>query len=527
MTRLDIYSIIDCPDYGKVKIRKSLTLNDLIIVKKSGKNFNNAFKKLLLSILREEKAKVYNSLSEKDLDYLALEIAKINQVKTIFLYKKKSGKSRSEALILSLRQSFKVMRSDGIIITLTSDPFKRFTEMNFIAKAIAISRNMGITQYMKDYAVFQSKWKELTKGLTFASEIQRSMSSLTFGKTLSEQIGKQSLLVGKSISELIPKMNLAVSVADSYRYMIEEITRSTTLIAQILKPVPSFIDSIKQATASYQAITKEISTLAEPMRLSNLAVLDSLEIVKNTHKYFSQSTPILSIPKIDLPENLIKKHEILINEQENNEQILQVEANESTLVTNTLISNLSRIIRTDFKQDLKEVFNETIAPYIPVLDRMKILANPPSFLNCLKQCLKKISRDYWRTYWKIEGNEYNPNPERLAKSHIYLYIEGFFGGISFVGDEIKSGDGFIDLFISFLGQIYIIEIKIIGESWGIGWAESGIQQLKEYMDAYNQNESYLLILDGRKSDRGRQLQNRYDLEEKKVHVISERIYKKS
>ncbi|MBA7526499.1 hypothetical protein ES705_18661 [subsurface metagenome] len=94
-------------------------------------------------------------------------------------------------------------------------------------------------------------------------------------------------------------------------------------------------------------------------------------------------------------------------------------------------------------------------------------------------------------------------------------------------DEIKSGDGFIDLFISFLGQIYIIEIKIIGVSWGIGWAESGIQQLKEYMDAHDQNESYLLILDGRKSDRGRQLKDRYDLEGKKVHVISARIYRES
>ena len=58
---------------------------------------------------------VFNSLSEKDLDYLALEIAKINRVTTIFLYKKKSGKSRSEALILSLRQSFKVMGLDGVI----------------------------------------------------------------------------------------------------------------------------------------------------------------------------------------------------------------------------------------------------------------------------------------------------------------------------------------------------------------------------------------------------------------------------
>ena len=313
--------------------------------------------------------------------------------------------------------------------------------MDSMTKAITASRNMGIAQIMQDYVGIQSQWKELAKGLTFASEIQRSMTSLTFGKTLSEQIGKQSLLVSKSISELMPEMNLAVSVADSYRDMIKEITRSTTSIAQILKPVPNFVDSIKQATASYQAIAKEISTLAEPMRLSNLAVLDSLKIVKNTHKYFSQSTPILSIPKIGLPENLIKKHEILINEQENNEQILQVETNESILVTNTLISNLSRIIRTDFKQDVKDEFNEIIAPYKPLLDRMNILANPPGFLYCLKQCLKIISRDYWRTYWKKEGNEYNPNPERLAKSHIYMYIEGFFGGISFVGDEIKSGDG--------------------------------------------------------------------------------------
>ncbi len=527
MPRLDMYSTIDCPDYGRVEIRKSLTLNDLITVKESGKNFNNAFKKLLLSIIREEEPIDFENLSEKDLDHLALAIAKINRVKTTFLSKKALGKSRSEALILSLRQSFKVMGLDGITKTLTSDPFKRFTEMSSMAKAITASRNMGIAQYMKDYADFQSQWKELRKGLASASEIQRSMISLTFGKTLSEQIGKQSLLLSKSISKLIPEMNLAVSVADSYRGMIKEITRSTNSIVQILKPVPNFVDSIKQATASYQVIAKEFSTLAESTRLSNLAVMDSQKIVRNTHKYFSQAAPRLTIPKIGLSENLIEKHETLIQEQENNEQILQDESNESILVTNTLIGDLSRIIRTDFKQDVKEVFNEIIAPYKPVLDRMNILANPPIFLHCLKQCLKKISRDYWRTYWKIKGNKYNPNPERLAKSHIYLYIEGFFGGISFVGDEIKSGDGFIDLFIYFLGQIYIIEIKIIGVSWGIEWAESGIQQLKEYMDAYDQNESYLLVLDGRKSDRGRQLKNRYDVGGKKVHVISARVYRES
>ena len=265
MARSNIYSTVDCPDYGKVKIRKSLTLNDIITIKKTGKNFNSTFKKLLLSIIREKKAMVFNSLSEKDLDYLALEIAKINRVTTIFLYKKKSGKSRSEALILSLRQSFKVMGLDGVIKTLTSYTFKQFEAMDSMTKAITASRNMGIAQIMQDYVGIQSQWKELAKGLTFASEIQRSMTSLTFGKTLSEQIGKQSLLVSKSISELMPEMNLAVSVADSYRDMIKEITRSTTSIAQILKPVPNFVDSIKQATASYQAIAKEISTLAEPI----------------------------------------------------------------------------------------------------------------------------------------------------------------------------------------------------------------------------------------------------------------------
>ncbi len=179
MARSNIYSTVDCPDYGKVKIRKSLTLNDIITIKKTGKNFNSTFKKLLLSIIREKKAMIFNSLSEKDLDYFALEIAKINRVTTIFLYKKKSGKSRSEALILSLRQSFKVMGLDGVIKTLTSYTFKQFEAMDSMTKAITASRNMGIAQIMQDYVGIQSQWKELVKGLTFASEIQRSMTSLT------------------------------------------------------------------------------------------------------------------------------------------------------------------------------------------------------------------------------------------------------------------------------------------------------------------------------------------------------------
>jgi len=156
---------------------------------------------------------------------------------------------------------------------------------------------------------------------------------------------------------------------------------------------------------------------------------------------------------------------------------------------------------------------------------MNILANPPSFKYCLEQCIKMISREFWKTYWKLEGKEFIPEPEKLAKSHLSLYLSGLSEGITFIGKEIKSGRGFIDLFISFLGRIYIIEIKIIGTSWGIGWAKSGIQQLEEYMDSYDKEEAYLVVLDGRKTERGTQLDKEYDLGDKKIYVVTAKIYR--
>ena len=117
-----------------------------------------------------------------------------------------------------------------------------------------------------------------------------------------------------------------------------------------------------------------------------------------------------------------------------------------------------------------------------------------------------------------------PHPEYIAQTNLSLFLEGFFGGISFVGREIASGEGYIDILVNFLGINYILELKIIGLTRSIGWAESGLSQLDGYMQNFDSNEAFLIVFDGRTSDRGRTLEPFYNVSSGKIHVILVRIY---
>ena len=136
----------------------------------------------------------------------------------------------------------------------------------------------------------------------------------------------------------------------------------------------------------------------------------------------------------------------------------------------------------------------------------------------------ELAKEFWNIFWQEPGKKFVPKPENLAKSHLGMFLKGKFSSIAFVGTEIGCGDGYVDLLVNFLGINYIVELKILGGSWGIGWSKEGLSQLARYMSIYETTESYLIVFDGRKTSKGEQLHNEYNLDNKIVHVISAKIY---
>ncbi len=65
---------------------------------------------------------------------------------------------------------------------------------------------------------------------------------------------------------------------------------------------------------------------------------------------------------------------------------------------------------------------------------------------------------------------------------------------------------------------------MVGANWSIGDVEGGLKQLNKYMHSENHNEAYLVVFDGRKTNKGKQLNKVYDLEHGRVHVVTSKIY---
>lgn len=105
-----------------------------------------------------------------------------------------------------------------------------------------------------------------------------------------------------------------------------------------------------------------------------------------------------------------------------------------------------------------------------------------------------------------------------------MFLHGHWAGLAFVGREIACGDGYVDLLVNFLGVDYILELKIVGAGWGIGYAKDGLDQLDTYMGKYSRPEAYLVVFDGRKTQAGEQMKNEYQLRNGTAHVVTVRVY---
>ena len=321
-----------------------------------------------------------------------------------------------------------------------------------------------------------------------------------------------------ALHQFVDTGQLAAKALSGLDSDIGQIVGQAQRIQSILRPVDTlhrqFVDLAEQ-------IRSGTGPPNDLMLLANSAIGNSGTVVEETNSYFSappQSTPF-EIPR-DFPPATRDACEGIREGAEASELLLHDEAGDLIIVGGNALELVAKVV----EERLEAKLEETVGPYAALLSRLQTLSQRPAFHELLKDFAVTIARDYWRTLWKTPGKEWLPRPERIAQGLLGTFLAGHWAGVAFVGREIAAGDGFIDIIVNFLGRDFIVEIKIVGGSWGIGHAKSGLDQLDAYMDSYAHPEAYLLVFDGRKTDTGEQLESTYELSHGTANVVMVATY---
>ena len=296
-----------------------------------------------------------------------------------------------------------------------------------------------------------------------------------------------------SASRLLQKQK---DVFSSYETLAESFTDPRLRVREKLDlSVPAFDLSrrlVKSATDFF---------LSEPMRWENL---------ENDSPYDRDESP---------QARQADEHVLAASRQ--SDGLVQVAGEQAILIGNDVAIMLREVVAEEVGSSFREIFN----PYKSILDRMLLLANPRSFLQTLQAFATHFQRDYWKDLWADFGKKFKQRPEGIARMALAMFITGIFQDVAFVGRELGNGDGFIDLLVNYLGLNYVVEVKILGASWSFGDAKSGLDQLDAYIQNYGDGKGYLLVFDGRVSNKGEQFESEYKLKSGAVvEVVVVRSY---
>lgn len=311
-----------------------------------------------------------------------------------------------------------------------------------------------------------------------------------------------------------------ISVLAPRTHMLNQAFSQVQSIRAITHPFKGLREQISELTQNLRIRTGSFATLLSP---SMEALAQSDRFVARANTFFAGYTPIRSIyvqaTSIELEHSeLVDSAEDTVECADTSEQLLHQHLTDDIQVVRDmviLIHDKVHQLEGDFKQ------------FKPLLERAKTLVTPGGFLRFLKGFATIFSRESWLQLWDDPGNSFRSKPESIARMALSLYCQGACGGFAAIASEIRSGEGFVDLWVNFLGYEYLLEIKIVGSGWSIGSAKGGLNQLNEYMAHFEKPEAYLLVFDGRKTLDGEQLDARYRLKNGVVDAVSVRSYHES
>jgi hypothetical protein len=516
MAEIKLFRKIDCPDFGEIKINTFIPHAKLAAFVEPQIDVSKHYNDLIKTIINTDIVEI-SQLTEKDLECITLELARTYDVDKIYITLRNSA-PRPEAFQGALKKRPKLKKIEDSFALINKSLIDGIKESMItyekIFEPIRLYESSLIKMTGSQYLL-----KEISKSMKFQNQFRDIAKELSIVKPIDEYLLKNLFDIKKAFAASLPSLSLSQAVERSVKEIFDQYSIRTKAIAEAIKSTSAFRDNLKLVAESFNEISKNRDFLSNQLKLANETIYSSEKIVYKANDYFSTWRKIPEIPrKAIFPDGLVEMKAELEDNNIKSEQILEIEAGTSILTSNGIVYSLWGEVK-ELREDIKK-----LAGLKSLNQRLQMLEDPKLFIECLKTFADETGKDDWQIFWRTNGVKFVPNPERFAKSHLGIFLKGKFSGAAFVGREIRSGNGFIDVYVHFFGKVYIIEMKMVGSSWSISEAEDGIKQLDKYMYSENQNESYLVVFDGRKTDKGNQLNEYYDLDHGRVWVVASKIY---
>lgn len=148
------------------------------------------------------------------------------------------------------------------------------------------------------------------------------------------------------------------------------------------------------------------------------------------------------------------------------------------------------------------------------------------FYKALEEFAASISSDSRMHFWSLdkESKKYKwaSKPEELSKQMLITFLNGKFGRSAIeILQEPRAGAGFIDLYVLLPGGLkVVIELKMCGNGYSSNYALSGTSQIIHYQKNIGTYLGYLLVLDGRMRDFGKDFRRLQAIDNYTIYTIA-------
>ena len=354
----DYWMKITLPDYGEVKIKCTCTvgmLRDYELQFKSDPKdaFCHLLEKFIGSKIKPKE------LSIKDIDALAIAIASKLEIEIDYSSLSQEGKEPYEA--------FAIVFPNSSYIKMT----KQIASSFVISTAALQSLQKPLIAGLPDFAkTMQSIVKpqidafQINFAQSFIRQYKNNIHKLHSG-ILESLFKQQSTLIARFSSLSLSQSNASKAI-NSLHYDL-------THMFQTMKPIiPDLANGIREA--------KELNAL----------VIESNRVVSTVSDFFRKEHTLRS-------ELRIKEREL---ERDYDNGISAIHD-----TTTSLIVDAQELVVT-FTEKVEDIVDERFQEYEPLLQRMKLLSEPPKFLNLLKEYAISVARNHYKTFWSSIGDKF-------------------------------------------------------------------------------------------------------------------------
>lgn len=524
--------IINCKDFGELKTQGYTTVGQL------DKYYNTAKNNPIIAVDKLISEIIIDNVETKkltDLDKIDILSIISEELEIVELFKTQvtAGTNYSEAFYNAFLKSDyhqsleKVYKGIETLIT----PSLAITKLNqtllgnqsvlFSIQEASKAIPQKINPSIYDMAKYTPPYESIQKSILAYNSLMKNIQFPLTSQLLTSRILEQQRLIEqtktfndifkmssfnlehlRSLSAHNKKLFEPISIL-SKRYT--ELNSIFGLTNNALTNLARNLDFIKSAKSINW--TDQLNIVSKLISHSNVAI-------NTTNDYFIDSVAIKSVFNEGLELGSDEVEEITESVVQS-ETIIQDKAGSSIIIQNEYAQLLFNKIDSLHDEQRK---------YKRVFDHFEQFLNPQAFSDFLDEFAGIVSREYWQQFWGKVGVKFKSAPESIAKSNLGMFLSGRFSNIAFIGQELMAGNGFVDLLINYLGINYLVELKVIGATTPISWAKSGINQLNDYMLKYNLNTGYLVVYDGRKTDRGEQLDDHYEVSNGRIYVKRIKIY---